>query len=471
MISKFSIFPALFWAQYSAQETAIIWERGNSDYFPSLPSHLSWEAFQHLLLHTIDSLKQKQITEQSLVAYCGSHRLCGVLTYCAVIALGAKVLILNPAQPESQRKTILEDNGVNVLICDRDIANFSAKSTACNLTLPLDFSQPATLTLTSGSTGKPKAVVHSVDAHLASAEGVCELMNFEKQHSWLLSLPLFHVSGQGIVWRWLLKGATLYINEDKSLFFDSLKQVTHSSLVPTQLQRYLDTLSSSVSHKCLLGGTMIPAELIEKAQQYGITTFSGYGMTEMASTICAIENELENVGYPLKYREVKIENNEIWVKGKPLALGYWQKNQEIQPLVNNEGWFQTQDRGKWNRKKQLEIKGRLDNMFISGGENIQPEEIEQIIFQSNLVEYVFVLPIADREFGQRPIALLQFKTADTENATHLLKRWLSDKVEKFKQPVAYYSLNVEKYQQQGTIKISRTQLQQDLREITKGNYV
>ena len=65
------------------------------------------------------------------------------------------------------------------------------------------------MTLTSGSTGLPKAVVHNVSAHLANAEGVCALMNFGKDQSWLLSLPLYHVSGQGIVWRWLYAGATL----------------------------------------------------------------------------------------------------------------------------------------------------------------------------------------------------------------------------------------------------------------------
>ncbi len=150
-------------------------------------------------------------------------------------------------------------------------------------------------------------------------------MAFEQPNSWLLSLPLFHVSGQGIIWRWLFKGATLYVHEDKSDFFLSAQKVSHLSLVPTQLQRYLNQLDSMVSQKCLLGGSMLPAELIAQAQQSGMTTFSGYGMTEMASTICAVENDLNSVGFPLKHRELKLENGEIWVKGKSLGLGYWQK--------------------------------------------------------------------------------------------------------------------------------------------------
>lgn len=132
--------------------------------------------------------------------------------------------MLNPAYSEEQQKMILEEVGADVFISDDMFANFSEKITACYHSASLDIERAATLTLTSGSTGSPKAVVHSISAHLYSAEGVCELMQFEKSHSWLLSLPLFHVSGQGIIWRWLLKGATLYVNETRETFLFGLNK-------------------------------------------------------------------------------------------------------------------------------------------------------------------------------------------------------------------------------------------------------
>lgn len=94
------------------------------------------------------------------------------------------------------------------------------------------------MTLTSGSTGLPKAAVHTCQAHLASAQGVLSLMPFGAEDDWLLSLPLFHVSGQGILWRWLFAGARMTVR-DKQPLEQMLAGCTHASLVPTQLWRLL----------------------------------------------------------------------------------------------------------------------------------------------------------------------------------------------------------------------------------------
>ena len=104
-----------------------------------------------------------------------------------------------------------------------------------------DCTKAATMTLTSGSTGLPKAVVHNISAHLANAEGVCALMNFGKEQSWLLSLPLYHVSGQGIVWRWLYAGATLVLPKED--FINLLVKFLMFLSMPTQLQRWFDYLT------------------------------------------------------------------------------------------------------------------------------------------------------------------------------------------------------------------------------------
>ncbi len=459
-MATFSDFLTQHWAKERGKHLAMIVKRGKTPFLSHLPEHIDWQTYHHLVRQTLFLLSNQPLfSRSSVIAYSGSSRLLGLLCYCAIIAGGKKVLMLNPALPESRRQQLLAEYGIEFVITDHLFANFSENLPACPL-VPQDHFAPATLTLTSGSSGMPKAVVHSVANHLANAAGVCEFMQFQQQHSWLLSLPLFHVSGQGIVWRWLLQGATLFIDEEKETFFDTLTQVSHASLVPTQLQRYLAQehyFPTAVKQQILLGGAAIPAELVRQAQQKGITTYSGYGMTEMASTICAVCNETESVGLPLKGREVMLENKEIWVKGECLALGYWQKNQQIQPLVNHLGWLQTKDRGCWNEKGQLVVVGRMDNMFISGGENIQPEELEKILFQAGNVQQILVVPKKDAEFGERPVAFVAFSEPFNQQAVEKLRNFAKQHLEKFKQPIDYLPLEVEKYQQ-GGIKISRKEL-------------
>ena len=300
-------------------------------------------------------------------------------------------------------------------------------------------------------------MVHNVSAHLANAEGVCALMNFGKDQSWLLSLPLYHVSGQGIVWRWLYAGATLVLPKED--FYQSIGEVSHVSLVPTQLQRWFDYLTEYPqpiqTQAVLLGGTQIPVKLTQVLSELGIRSYSGYGMTEMASTVFAKQSDGKiGVGQPLLGREFKLVNEEVWLKGAGLAMGYW-RDGRIDPLTNHEGWFQTKDKGQW-LDDELVIQGRLDNMFISGGENIYPEEIEKVIAQSDLVKQIFVLPKHDEEFGHRPVAIVEFHTSFNESAVESLNVFLQGRLERFKQPVAYYELPQDLIQ--GAIKISRKAL-------------
>ena len=208
-----------------------------------------------------------------------------------------------------------------------------------------DAQRLATLTLTSGSSGMPKAAAHSYANHLASAAGVLELMAFQREDCWLLSLPLFHVSGQGIVWRWLAAGARLAVREMHPLN-EALAGCTHASLVPTQLWRLLaQPLAGMTLKAVLLGGAMIPVELTERAEEAGIRCWCGYGLTELASTVCAKRADARpGVGLPLGGREIKLVDEEVWIRAESLALGYW-RHGHLQPLADEQGWFATRDRG------------------------------------------------------------------------------------------------------------------------------
>lgn len=105
-------------------------------------------------------------------------------------------------------------------------------------------------------------------------------------------------------------------------------------------------------------------------------------------------------------------------------------------------------------------------MFISGGENIQPEEIENVLRQHSQIEQVYILPLSDVEFGARPVAMVQFKQGFSTQLVEQVRFWLHGKIERFKQPIAYYPLPSSDDDQQ--IKVSRKQLLQTLQQQLSG---
>jgi O-succinylbenzoic acid--CoA ligase len=309
--------------------------------------------------------------------------------------------------------------------------------------------QYASIIFTSGSSGKPKAVLHTSEQHLASAQGLLSVFHFGQVDTWLLSLPIYHVSGLAIVYRWLAVGGRLKIGT--GLLSHDIQGVTHASLVPTQLSRLLDSHTPLQLSHVLLGGTDIPHQLAQRCVEQGIETWLGYGMTEAASTVTAkCVNATQGVGTVLPQREVTLVGERIFIGGKTLASGYYQQG-NVTPLCNAAGWFDSKDLGYW-QSGELVILGRADNQFISGGESIHCEEIESRLLSHPDIEFVHVIPVYDSEFGARPIAVIRSGERPPNRAQ--LEQWLADRLSKFKWPILYVEIPDERFSQQG-IKVSR----------------
>ena len=425
-----------------------------------------WQDLQQRVDSLCAGFVQQGVTEGRGVALRGKNSLNALLCYLALLQAGARLLPLNPQLPAALCDPLLPQLDIDFIL---DLSDESLVTEIPALSLfhghgGVTPNYPpqriATLTLTSGSSGLPKAAAHSVAAHLASARGVLGLIPFNANNGWLLSLPLFHVSGQGIVWRWLTAGAQLVVAEERPLA-EALQDCSHASLVPTQLWRLLNQqqLPASLTD-VLLGGADIPLELTQRAERAGVRCWCGYGMTETASTVTAKRaGGSAGVGEPLAGREVMIVEDEILIRSESLAAGYWWQGKLTQ-LTDADGWLHTRDRGAW-RGDELHVAGRLDNLFFSGGEGIQPEDIERVLAAHPRVERAFVLPMADAEFGQRPVALID---RSAEMPFEMLSQWLEGKLARFQQPVRYFDLPADIAQ--GGIKISRRHLQEWLSQQT-----
>ena len=315
--------------------------------------------------------------------------------------------------------------------------------------LLLDMHRPATCLFTTGSTGTPKAVVHSLEAHYYSALGANRQLPMNQHHRWMLTLPLYHVGGLGILFRCLLAGAAVVSPEPGIDPVETMlrQRVTHLSLVPTQLIRLLrhekcGELARGLQ-RVLLGGAPISAELAERALDAGFPLHRTYGMTETASQVTTVSRHapkavrVQTDGDVMAHREVNISDaGEILVRGHVLPLGVWTPS-GIQPVTDGDGWLHTGDLGHFDGGN-LVVTGRRDLQFISGGENIQPEEIERLLPEITGATVAVVTPLPDAEFGFRPAAWLDLpaeaRTPEVWNTA--LRKFLPG----YMVPAAYYTL-------------------------------
>lgn len=319
--------------------------------------------------------------------------------------------------------------------------------------LPINAQQVIDIIFTSGSSGQPKAAMHSFSNHFYSALGSQELIPLRKGDKNLLSLPIFHISGYATVLRTLLAGATLQLSAEKlTVALLKKQQITHLSLVATQLYRLLQNpqfkhSNLNIKH-LLLGGSAFAGQLLKQTAQRGFTYHLSYGLTEMSSQVAtSSNNQCLSI---LKNREVKIIDKEIFLRGKTRFAGYF--NGEIaSSLLPASEWFASKDLGE-KRGNHLQISGRKDRQFISGGENIQPEEIESLLLNFPAVQQAYVTAVADPAFGKRPVAFIDWREGPAD--TQQLNEYMRNQLAGFKCPVHYFELP----QQQG-LKVSLADLQ------------
>jgi O-succinylbenzoic acid--CoA ligase len=283
----------------------------------------------------------------------------------------------------------------------------------------ISLQQHATILFSSGSTGEPKAILHSLGNHYYNALGSNENIRFEPGDRWLLSLPLYHVGGLSILFRSMLGGGAVVIPDMEGSMAAIIQRdgITHVSLVSTQLHRLLsggpDLQSISGQLKAvLLGGGPIPRRLIRQALTARVPVHTSYGLTEMASQVTttpphASAEELSASGKILRFREIKLgPDGSIRLRGECRFAGYVDVESLAQPF-DEEGWFNSGDLGTMDEAGRLMVLGRSDAMFVSGGENIYPEEIEIALCQIEEIEHAVVVAISNREYGSRPVAFVK----------------------------------------------------------------
>lgn len=269
--------------------------------------------------------------------------------------------------------------------------------------------------LTSGSTRAPRAAVLDGDALLSSARSANAHIAFHEGHRWLLSLSLAHVGGLGVLARARLDGGALAIHpagRDLAVAL-SAARATHVSLVAAQLVDLVDASRRAKQldacenlEVALVGGGPVPDALIARSAHLPVV--QTWGMTETCAQVATgVVGQASTCGPPLAGRTVRVgESGELLVKGGAFAR-FIVDDESMAPLPFDEaGFFHTRDRGALTAEGHVVVHGRLDTVFISGGENVQPELIEGVLGLHPAVRRALVVPVPHPRFGERPFAFV-----------------------------------------------------------------
>ncbi|MBN9112207.1 MAG: long-chain fatty acid--CoA ligase [Pseudonocardia sp.] len=299
---------------------------------------------------------------------------------------------------------------------------------------PVETDAPAVVIYTSGTTSAPKGVLLRHHNLLAYVFGTVEFASAAAEDAALTSVPPYHIAAVSNVLSNLYAGRRVVALPafDARDWLEAVRRerVTNAMVVPTMLARIMDCTDTDRAVPSLravaYGGARMPARVIEQAlREWSHVGFvNAYGLTETSSTIAvlgpedhraalagddpAVRARLGSVGHVVAGVEVEVRDatgaavapgtpGRIWVRGDQVAAEYAGSS----PAVDDRGFFDTRDQGRFDEAGYLFVDGRVDDTIIRGAENIAPAEIEDVLLRHPDVLDAVVVGVPDDEWGQR----------------------------------------------------------------------
>ena len=316
---------------------------------------------------------------------------------------------------------------------------------------------------TSATTGQFKSVPlrwGQIRAHVQASK---EVLGKTEQDNWLMVLPIFHVSGLSILLRSLYNGTAVTIlpkyDEAQVLKLIESENINMMSLVPTILTQLEPSISHHKLRVILLGGEFIPMALIDACEKKSLPIYKTYGMTETFSqsvtfSVLDYPHKRDSVGKPLPGMQVRIDKpdvdgvGEIHLTGPMVMTGYIDK----EPI---DGDLNTDDIGYVDEDGFVYILNRRKDLIISGGENIYPKELEDLVYTLPSVKECAVVPVPDPKWGQVPALFVAFHDGESMTADEIVS-FMTKSLAKYKVPK--YVKILPALPRNGTGKIVRNEL-------------
>ena len=306
---------------------------------------------------------------------------------------------------------------------------------------------PALIGYTSGTTGTPKGAVLSHANLLASSESVRLAWKWTADDRLVLALPLFHIHGLGVgLHGTLLAGAAAVLlprfDPDAVLDAVAAHDATLFFGVPTMYARLADSPRLAELGRlrlCVSGSAPLPPALFDRlAAGSGQRVLERYGMTETGMNVSNPydgERRPGTVGFPLPGVELRLAaHHEIELRGPNVFSGYWGRPEETAAAFTPDGWFRTGDIGEHDTDGYLRLVGRARELIISGGLNVYPREVEDVLLEHPAVAEVAVAGVPDPEWGEVVTAWVVPARVGAPPAGADLLRFAAERLARFKCP-------------------------------------
>ena len=286
------------------------------------------------------------------------------------------------------------------------------------LTESEDTEKLAMILFTSGTTGKSKGVMMSQKNLFAPLQHFLETINSAEKNisrdkpKIFLVVPLYHISGMGSALTWNINGSTINICESPKYMYRDLKHMKSdsASVVPAILKLWCKDIKKGRYEKLggikniACGAATIDSQMLQEFRENGISIYQAYGMTEMCgggtSNTSTDVAKVKSVGLPGAGCELKIDRGEVCMKGDNIMMGYYKNEEETRKTII-DGWLHTGDLGYLDEDGYLYLTGRKKNLIIlSSGENVSPEELEELLLRNSLIEEVLVKAEDDKILAQ-----------------------------------------------------------------------
>ena len=436
---------------------------------------LSYRDFAALIERTAGALAEAGVRRGGCAAYlgCNSPEMLALFFACA--RLGALFMPLNWRLAGPEHKQMLDDCPPGVLVVEApfieqtdayrkelgairlvaigssaegwiDWNDFLAAGSAVPNDPAVRPDTPLLICYTSGSTGKPKGVVLTQDAIACNADNSVDMHGMTADDRVLTVLPMFHVGGLNIQTTPALRsGCTLVLHPrfepEAALEAIERERITLLLTVPAVADmmlaspRWASTDLSSL-RMMSIGSSIVPIRIIEAVHARGVPMTQVYGATETCPIAAYLKRDealrkVGSTGRAAKHSQLRIvgpddaelptsQAGEILVRGRNLFTGYW-RNPEATAAAFADGWYRSGDMGWLDDEGFLTVVGRKKEMIISGGENIYPAELENVLIQCDDVAEAAVVGRSDARWGEIAVAVIVPKPGRQPAAADILK--------------------------------------------------